>query len=193
VIDVSNPDAMVPLAQLALQNQKSLPAFVIGSTGWKPDQKNILKRLSEITPVLVASNFSIGIYALSEILRNYSPLLKSIGYTPVIVETHHCHKKDAPSGTAITLQLSIDENNPESIQTHSIRAGEVIGTHDVTFYGQSDELTFRHLAQDRTVFARGAIQTALWVAQEKQTRTHMTGLMGIGDYFTSLLESFKTQ
>jgi dihydrodipicolinate reductase len=84
------------------------------------------------------------------------------------VETHHRHKKDSPSGTAITLQRAISPDDPNQIQTHSIRAGEVIGEHTIGFYGRADKITLSHSAQDRSLFARGAIEVALWLAQKNR-------------------------
>ena len=71
-----------------------------------------MDRLAERTPVLMASNFSTGVLVLQELLRMASPMLRSLGYTPVIVEKHHRHKKDAPSGTALSLQKAISPTSP---------------------------------------------------------------------------------
>ena len=90
-------------------------------------------------------------------------MLEALGYTPVITETHHRHKRDAPSGTAISLQQCLQPFG--DIQTHSVRAGEVPGTHEVRFFGDHDELSIRHEARDRGVFASGAIEAALWLHQ----------------------------
>jgi 4-hydroxy-tetrahydrodipicolinate reductase len=112
----------------------------------------------------MSSNFSTGVQALLAVLRAHAPLLEKLGYAPVIVETHHRHKKDAPSGTALSLQRAISPAGPGNLQTHAVRAGEVVGDHEVIFYGPGDHLTFGHFAQDRSVFARGAIEAALWLA-----------------------------
>jgi 4-hydroxy-tetrahydrodipicolinate reductase len=191
VIDFSNPNAFLALADKILSNSKGvppqLPAFVIGSTGWTPEGEKVLAELGSRTPVLIASNFSTGVSALARILQQASPLLEKLGYTPVIIETHHEHKIDAPSGTAISLQKAIHPSRPGSIQTHSIRAGEVIGDHEVTFYGRNDQITIRHSAQDRSIFAHGAIQAALWLAQNRNTRS-LHGLLSMENYFHALTE-----
>ncbi len=183
VIDVSLPPVMAQLASLAVKRAKNLPRFVVGSTGWAPEDYAVIESLSQLTPVLVASNFSSGVFALSMILKDYAPLFKKLEYTPVIIERHHCHKKDAPSGTARTLQKSISPQNPDQIQTQSIRAGEVIGDHEVTFFGAGDQITLSHHAQDRSIFARGAIQVAKWLTQAPP-QTNKT--LGMSDYFESL-------
>ncbi len=183
VIDFSTPEAMVALAQNALSASGALPAFVIGSTGWKIDDKRVIEVLAEKTPILMSSNFSTGVLALLSILRQASPLLEKLGYTPVVVETHHKHKKDAPSGTAISIQRAIAPAGPGNIQTHSVRAGEVIGDHEVAFYGSGDHITLGHFAQDRSIFARGAIEAALWLAAKKKSAALKNGLVGIETFF----------
>jgi 4-hydroxy-tetrahydrodipicolinate reductase len=191
VIDFSNPAGMTDLAELALKEKGDLPAFVVGTTGWSAEGRKILAELAHRTPVLVASNFSVGVSALSEILRTYSSLLHKLGYKPVIVETHHIHKKDAPSGTALSLQHVIAPKSPEAVQTHSVRAGEVIGDHEVTFYGQADKISLGHFAQDRSIFARGSIQVALWLAPQRKNRQLHGSIIGIEKYFESIQEGIK--
>lgn len=169
VIDFASPEAMLTLCQKALQHTEKLPAFVIGSTGWNSTQLAKLEKLAEKTPVLTSSNFSIGVLAALEIFRHAAPMLHAFGYTPVLVEGHHKHKKDSPSGTAISIQKALAAAYPDAIQTHSARAGEVIGDHEVSFYGAADKITIGHFAQDRSVFARGAIDVAVWLSSKKAT------------------------
>jgi 4-hydroxy-tetrahydrodipicolinate reductase len=185
VIDFSSPEAMLALAQAALKHPGKLPAFVVGSTGWKLEDRLILEELAIKTPVLMASNFSTGVMALIDILKQASPLLEKLGYMPVIRETHHKHKKDAPSGTALSIQRSISPSGPGNVQTFSVRAGEIVGDHEVTYYGPGDHITFGHFAQDRSVFARGAIDIALWLAS-KRGQTGGGSLIGIEKYFEEL-------
>jgi len=184
VIDFSTPEAMLELTKIALARpaQATLPAFVVGSTGWKLEQKHVIEELAQRTPVLMASNFSTGVLALHEILKNATPLLEKLGYTPVIVDTHHRHKKDAPSGTALSIQRVISPAGPGNVQTQSIRAGEIIGDHEVTFYGPGDHLTIGHFAQDRSIFARGAIDAALWLAGKRGSGS-ISGLIGMEAFF----------
>lgn len=190
VIDFSSSAAMAEVARAALAGKGGLPAFVVGSTGWKPDETAAVESLSKRTPVLISSNFSTGVTALMRILRDAAPLLKKLGYSPVVVETHHQHKKDAPSGTAISLQKAISPIDPASIQTHSIRSGEIIGDHEVTFYGPGDHLTLGHFAQDRSIFARGAIDVAIWLAHRPRQATET--LLSMDHYFGELKSCPKT-
>jgi 4-hydroxy-tetrahydrodipicolinate reductase len=186
VIDVSSPTAMCELAKLGIEKKQKLPVFIVGSTGWKAEEQTWLEKLSLHTAVLVASNFSVGVFVLNEMLRTFAPLLGKLGYTPVLVETHHRHKKDAPSGTAISLQKKISPLSPSKVQTHSIRAGEAIGDHEVTFYGAGDRLVLSHFAHDRSIFARGAIQAALWLTRQQSEHTYQKGVIGIEHFFENL-------
>ena len=189
VIDFSSPEAMESLARLALQSPRqpsALPAFIVGSTGWGPN-RDLLDGLASRAWVLASSNFSIGVLAFLRVLEDTSTLLKKLGYTPVISESHHRHKKDAPSGTAKMMQARIEAEHPETIQTHSIRAGEVIGKHTATFYGTADEISLTHEALDRSLFARGAVDLALWLAQERLTGTHTGQLVPPENFLDHML------
>ncbi len=193
VIDFASSDAMSHLASKCLSGIRSktfsaelVPAFIIGSTGWTEEQSKILTELSKESPLLAAANFSTGVHALNRILRQNADKLSKLGYQPVITETHHIHKKDAPSGTAILLQKAINSTNPSSIQTHSIRAGEIVGTHEVSFFSSAEYLKLTHVAQERSIFARGALQTALWLIRKRGETKHLAGLFSLDDYFDSL-------
>ncbi len=187
VIDFSLPEAMKPVAQAAraaAAKGQALPAFVIGSTGWKIDDRRELEELAKLTPALMSSNFSTGVMVLLDVLRQVSPVLDKLGYTPVVHEVHHRHKKDSPSGTAISIQRAISPAGPGNVHTTAVRAGEVIGDHEATFYGAADKLVFGHFAQDRSIFARGAIQAGLWLASKP--RGPQPGLLGIDSYYQEL-------
>jgi 4-hydroxy-tetrahydrodipicolinate reductase len=181
VIDFSLPEAVLSFVS-TLKSRPNPPALVVASTGWKLDQRKELEAYAALTPVMISSNFSLGVLALMDILRKASPMLEKLGYTPVISETHHRHKKDSPSGTALSLQRVIAPAGPGNVQTHSTRAGELIGDHEVTFYGPADHLTFGHFAQDRAIFARGAIEAALWLAEKRASGTK--GILGIESFFS---------
>jgi 4-hydroxy-tetrahydrodipicolinate reductase len=185
VIDFSLPEGMGQLAKAALArtDAKKLPAFVVGSTGWKIDERRVLEELAKKAPVLISTNFSTGVQALITILKQAAPMLEKLGYTPVIVESHHKHKKDAPSGTALSLQRAIAPSGPGNIQTHSVRAGEIIGDHEATFHGPADRITIGHFANSRTIFARGAIETALWLATKRTSAQNPGTLISMETFF----------
>ncbi len=190
VIDFSSPKAACDLIELALHTveSESIPAFVIGSTGWTSEELGSLQNLSKKTPVLVASNFAPGIFLLSDILKKFAPILETLGYTPIITEIHHKNKIDAPSGTAITLQKAIDPKNPARIETLSVRAGGVIGNHEICFYGPGDRIAFSHTAQDRSIFARGAIEVAHWLQTKKlalKPTQNNQKILGMEDYLNT--------
>jgi 4-hydroxy-tetrahydrodipicolinate reductase len=180
VIDFALPAGVLSLIE-KLSGAEKPPALVVASTGWKLDERKLLEVYSKKAPLLISANFSMGVLALLEIMKTASPLLEKLGYTPVIRETHHIHKKDSPSGTALSLQRVIAPAGPGNIQTQATRAGEIIGDHEVTFYGPADHLTFGHFAQDRSVFARGAIEAALWLAEKRAAGT--TGIASMEAFF----------
>lgn len=180
VIDFSVPAAMQTLAQAALKKNDKLPAFIIGSTGWKPEEKRVIESLSERTPVLMSSNFSTGMMALIDLLKTASPVLKSLQFTPVIVEAHHKSKKDSPSGSALSIQQAISSSQST---IHSIRAGDVVGDHEISFFGGSERILLGHYVQDRSVFARGAIECAIWLVGKRQKNPSIRGMIGVDQFF----------
>lgn len=181
VIDFSSPDAAIAFAES--NTQAKLPVWICGTTGWTVDQKKKFKSLMERAPLMLCSNFSLGMLAFEEILKAAAPLLEKLKYTPVVNETHHRHKKDIPSGTAISLQRIIAPAGPGNVQTHSVRAGEIIGEHEVAFFGDADVIRIQHSAKDRSIFARGAIEAALWLAEKREKSPDLKGLFKIEDFF----------
>jgi 4-hydroxy-tetrahydrodipicolinate reductase len=171
VIDFSTPEAVIETLQKMppATPQKKSPAWVIGSTGWSLDQKKMLEAFAEKTPLVLSANFSLGVLALFEVLKFATPLFDRLGYTATLVESHHRHKKDAPSGTALSIQRIVSPSGPGNLQTHSIRAGEIIGRHEVTFHGPSESVSLGHEAQDRGLFSRGALECALWLHESRNT------------------------
>jgi 4-hydroxy-tetrahydrodipicolinate reductase len=164
VVDFSLPAGTEALADWLETEGTAVATLVSGTTGLPEALLDRLEALSTRRRVMHASNFSAGVAAVRHILASASPMLASLGYTPVMTETHHRHKQDAPSGTALTLNAAMTPWDAEGIQTHSIRAGEVIGRHDVSFYSDHDRIVIGHDAGDRDLFARGAIDAALWLS-----------------------------
>ena len=149
--------------------------------GLSDEHYSRLEKLAERTVIFHATNFSPGVAALAAILRFASPLLKSLAYSPQVIETHHIHKLDAPSGTAKTIREVIDPDNPDSVNIHSVREGEVIGRHAVEFSGIADKIVIGHDAGERSLFARGAIDAALWLNE----RDESTGIYTMDSYFAA--------
>ena len=110
-----------------------------------------------------ASNFSLGVNVMFALADKASSLLKDAGYDTYIVEMHHCHKLDAPSGTAKSLGAIVDKNMNKTTEIQSVRCGEIAGIHTVGFEGANDRITISHEAFSRKGFAQGAVQAALMI------------------------------
>lgn len=165
IIDFSLPAGTSELLDYLGSESGRLPVYLCGTTGLTNDHYARMKMLSERTLVLQTTNFSTGVAAVSALLKYAAPMLKSLSYVPQIIETHHVHKIDAPSGTAKSLAEVVSPTEHNAIDIQSIRDGEVIGKHDVVFAGVADQILISHEASDRSLFARGAIDAALWLCQ----------------------------
>ena len=179
IIDFSLPAGTASLLDWMESREGPLPAVVCGTTGLDDSLLERLRRLGQRTRVIQANNFSPGIAALTSILHFAAPVLRKLGYAAKMTDIHHMHKKDAPSGTAITLARAMDPEHPESTEISSVREGEVIGAHDVVFEGSSDRITIGHEALNRDLFARGAIEAALWLCGLEEN----TGIFTMNEYF----------
>ena len=158
-IDFTTPDAIRSNYKFIAQNFK---AAVIGTTGWHDIEADVKKAFQDAgTPMIYASNFSLGVNALEAAVKKAGQMLKGNGYTPSIEEIHHIHKLDAPSGTAITIGKIIEESLGEKLEISSVREGEVPGIHTVTLDSSVDKITLRHEAYSREGLAKGAVVAAL--------------------------------
>jgi len=176
VVDFTVPDSTVALAKACAD---AGVALVVGTTGVDEDQLSLLQEASEATPLLKATNFSRGIQGL---LRALGPALEALeGYDVEVMETHHNQKRDAPSGTAKTILDEIREHRDfetvhgrEGIQPREEtevgmlvrRAGDIRGEHEVILADNDEVLSISHRAEDRGVFAAGAIDAAVWLAEQ---------------------------
>jgi 4-hydroxy-tetrahydrodipicolinate reductase len=158
-IDFTTPDAFRANYPFIAQHFK---AAVVGTTGWNDIRADVLRAFETAgTPMIYASNFSLGVNALMAAVTRATAVLKGAGYKADIEEIHHIHKLDAPSGTAKTLAGLIEEGLGTKPDISSIREGEVPGIHTLTLRSSCDELTFRHEAFSREGFAQGAVSAAL--------------------------------
>ena len=158
-IDFTTPDAIRANYKFIAKNFK---AAVIGTTGWHDIEKDVKKTFEDAgSPMIYASNFSLGVNALEAAVKKVGQMLKGNGYTPSIEEIHHIHKLDAPSGTAITIGKIIEESLGEKPEITSVREGEVPGIHTVTLDSSVDKITLRHEAYSREGLAKGAVVAAL--------------------------------
>ena len=140
---------------------KHFKAAVIGTTGWNDIRADVIKAFDQAgTPMIYASNFSLGVNALFKAIQKASELLKGAGYKPEIEEIHHIHKLDAPSGTAKSMADWVEQYLGEKPEITSIREGEVPGIHTLTLTSACDKLTLGHEAFSREGFAQGAVVAA---------------------------------
>ena len=135
---------------------------------------------SRSTPIVFASNFSIGVNVIFWLTRKAAEQLGE-DFEAEIIETHHKMKKDAPSGTAKTLAeiLKSDREMQSEIPIRSIREGDVVGEHTVIFNGPSERLELTHRAESREIFARGALRAAKWVIGKPPRLYSMQDVLGL--------------
>ena len=162
VIDFTTPAAIVPNAEACIRAGKNI---VVGTTGWYDHVPRLRELvLSARTGFLYGSNFSIGVNLFFEIAQTAATALK-YDYSGQIFERHHTQKKDAPSGTAITLQKIIRDSSgsKEDVEIVSFREGDVVGLHELVFNSAADRIYLCHDAKSRSGFAEGAVRAAEWL------------------------------
>ena len=190
VIDFTIKEGAINLLNYARTDPKPL---VIGTTGLGEDGANLLKLASAAMPILYATNMSLGVAVLNRLAALASKALRE--FDAEIVEQHHRHKKDAPSGTALTLGERIaaarglnlkdvlvtgrdglvGARSKDEIAILAVRGGDVVGRHTVGFYNEGEFIELNHTATSRATFAKGAIKAAIWVVGQQ------SGLYGIDD------------
>ena len=195
VIDFSHPSAMDAVSRGCLGAQKPL---VIGTTGHSDEARALLEETSKSLPIVWSPNFSVGVNALFWLTREAARLLGE-DFDLEIVEMHHRLKKDAPSGTARKLaeilcevrkldyakdvrhgrEGLVGERTANEIGVHSIRGGDVVGDHTVTFSGLGERLELTHKASSRETFAAGALRAARWVVGKPAGLYSMEDVLGL--------------
>ncbi len=194
VIDFSAPVATQTLCEAALENPTPL---VIATTGFSEHQNNLMKEASTKMPVLYASNMSAGIALLKQLVEQVSRTLQDFDIE--IVEQHHKHKVDAPSGTALTLGefaakgrgLDLDAvrvsgrdgqigaRTKDEIAVMALRGGDIVGRHTVGFYNDGEFLELNHTATSRETFSKGAIRAAKWLVNQESGFYSINDCLGI--------------
>src|ERR1044071_6450047 len=144
-IDFSQPDSIDEICRAASHHGKSL---VVGTTGHSQQQRKTIEETAQSVPIVLASNFSVGVNVLFWLTQKAAELLGS-DFNPEIVETHHKMKKDAPSGTAKTLAEVLKAVRNSEIPIQSIREGDVVGEHSVIFSEPDERLELSHRAANR--------------------------------------------
>lgn len=194
VIDFSAPQATQELCEEALKNPTPL---VVATTGFNEHQQNLLLEASKEMPVLYASNMSAGIALLKQLVEQVSRTLKDFDIE--IVEQHHRHKVDSPSGTALTLgefaakgrgldlndvRISgrdgqIGARSKDEIAVMALRGGDIVGRHTVGFYNDGEFLELNHTATSRETFSKGAIRAAKWLVHQESGFYSINDCLGI--------------
>lgn len=154
---------------------KRSTALVSGTTGLEDTQRATLDLAAQHIPVLWAANFSVGIAVLEELVERAAASLP--GWDCDIVESHHVHKLDAPSGTALALGASAGQGGAEP-RYASLRAGDIVGEHLVQFAGLGERIELVHRATNRDIFARGALQAAAWLARQTSGSYRVRDMLG---------------
>ena len=182
VVDFSFHTATLPLVELATKHSKPC---IIGTTGHSDEERGAIGALATILPMVWAGNFSIGVNLLNALTGQAAETLGA-EYQPEVIEMHHRHKRDAPSGSAEQLIRTVraargltahqerygrhgvlSERPDAEIGVHAIRGGDIIGEHTVLFAGPGERLELTHRASDRHIFAHGALRAVHWALRQK--------------------------
>ncbi|MEY8828145.1 4-hydroxy-tetrahydrodipicolinate reductase [Sedimentitalea sp. XS_ASV28] len=197
VIDFTAPQATLDFAVLAAQARL---VHVIGTTGMTDAQIAALTPASRHAVIVRAGNMSVGVNLLTQLTRKVAAALGE-DFDIEIIEAHHRHKVDAPSGTALMLGEAAAEGRGVALSDvadrgrdgitgarerghigfTAIRGGDIVGEHDVLFAAPGERITLRHVATDRAVFARGALRAALWGQGKAPGAYDMIDVLGLND------------
>lgn len=175
LIDFTTPDATMEHLDAAVKYKK---AMVIGTTGFSEGQISKIKEAAKKIPIVLSPNMSIGVNLLFRLVKEAAGKL-SKDYGVTMVEAHHIHKKDAPSGTAKKLAQIVKEASRREVEDiKSIREGEIVGDHKVTFKSPYDIIEISHSAKTRDIFAKGALVAAKFIAGKKAKLYDMQDVLG---------------
>ena len=178
VIDFTLPEATPDFARLAAAHKKPL---VSGVTGLGAAALESLRLAAQTIPVLYAPNTSLSLAAMKQITRLAAQLLGKFDYDVAILDEHHRLKKDAPSGTAKALGEAVVQGNSDGHTPSyaAFRIGGIVGEHEVIFAGQGETIRLRHSVTDRSIFARGAVDAALWLHGQTPGFYSMDHVLGL--------------
>ena len=192
VIDFSNAKAVEGLLDYCVEKQVPV---VLCTTGLSEEQLQKVEEASKKVAVLRSANMSLGINLLMQLLKEATKVLSPAGYDIEIVEKHHNQKLDAPSGTAIALADSINEaaddqyeyiydrsqvrkkRDKKELGISAVRAGTIVGEHEVLFAGVDEVIEFKHTAYSRTVFGKGAVEAAKFLAGKSAGKYDMSDVV----------------
>lgn len=195
IIDFTAPAATVEFAGLAAQARA---VHVIGTTGMTEDDIAKLEPAARHAPIIRAGNMSLGVNLLTKLTKMVAQALDE-DFDIEVIEAHHHHKVDAPSGTALMLGEAAAEGRGVKLSEVSdsgrdgitgarkrgdigfsaIRGGDIVGEHDVLFAAAGERIVLRHIATDRRIFARGAVKAALWGQDKAPGSYDMFDVLGL--------------
>lgn len=195
IIDFTAPGVSLALLD-ALKGSDT--RVVIGTTGFSATQLDMLRAHAEHTPIVFAPNYSVGVTVTLALLAQAARAFAD-DYDVEVIEAHHRHKVDAPSGTAVKMgevladalgrnleecaiygrQGITGERDRKTIGFETIRAGDIIGEHTVLFAGNGERIEITHRATDRMTFARGAVRAAIWLASQSAGLYDMNDVLGL--------------
>ena len=197
LIDFSLPDATEKNMQICAEHNV---AMVIGTTGFNKQQEQVLATASEHIAIVYAGNYSTGVNLSLKLLEIAA---KAFGTNAdvEIIEAHHKHKIDAPSGTAFMMAEAVAEARGQNLKDvavygregqtgeretgtigiHAIRGGEIVGDHTVMFIADGEVVEITHRARERMTFAAGAVRAATWVVQQSAGQYNMQDVLGLND------------
>jgi 4-hydroxy-tetrahydrodipicolinate reductase len=198
IVDFSASEATAALIRERAGDLRG-KAIVIGTTGLGAETGHALDQLAKQAAVLLAANFSVGVNLMLGLVEAAARVLRPDRFDVEIVEAHHRHKADAPSGTALALGRAVADARDVKLEDvrkdgrtgksgarpageigfHALRGGEIAGDHEVAFIGALETLAISHHAVDRSIFADGAIQAARWIAGKPAGRYTMKDVLGI--------------
>jgi 4-hydroxy-tetrahydrodipicolinate reductase len=195
VIDFTKAEALSGHLEKALKLKK---AMVIGTTGLVESHKDFIKKASRLIPIVYASNMSLGLAVMTRLVEQVASILGP-NFDIEILEMHHRHKKDAPSGTALSLGNAAAQGRNIPFNAHAcfdrtcrtssrpkneigfsvLRAGDIPGEHTVVFASDEEMITLSHRVFNREVFAKGAIKAALWLRDKEPGLYTMQDVLGL--------------
>ena len=198
IIDFTAPAATVAFAALAAKSGK---VHIIGTTGLSATDEAKIKDAAKGAVIVKSGNMSLGVNLLAALTRRVAKTLDQ-SFDIEILEMHHNQKVDAPSGTALMLGRAAAEGRAVNLENHSVRSrdghtgarkagdigfatlrgGSVVGEHSVIFAGPAERLELTHKAEDRMIFARGALHAALWARGQKPGLYSMADVLGLGNF-----------
>lgn len=190
IIDFSIPKATFKILEYAKENKVPI---VIATTGFSKEELEVIEKYSKEIPIFRSSNMSLDINLMADIIKKIAEVLKDSDIE--IIETHHNRKVDSPSGTAILLANAINEvfdnkkeynlermqkrekRNKNEIGFSSVRGGNIVGEHTVSFFGENETLEIKHTCYSRQVFAEGAVKAAEYLIKQQPGLYNMKNIV----------------